>query len=515
MSIKTNVMSKMVKIMHNGSLELDLDSRQTLLEKATLYSKPCSFKAGELIMSPVEGGKAFYYVGKGSVEVSYNDQNDTRITVALIGEGEFFGEIGFFDGESRVRDIKANSDVEVGIFDQTIMDTMQEQDPELYMDFLVYMTRKICRKFRRIAGEREPVHSYADSLATRRSVRYSDSKPLPPSLIHSKGWHFISSRMEKCKAGLFDISHQLQQKEARGERDEPLERQCINLVVELNGSLGDFQQAMQGSGYEEVMWGYVFKEFYPYLMRSQFAERAYFKPKGYAGDFLMMEHIYANIPKGEGRLGELIDIFCLERPGSLAIHGRRQLIKKELSRISNELHQRGEKTRIMNLACGPNRELFDFLEQCEHTESVEALCVDIDAEALRYTNQYVNVFPHMASIRLMSENVIKWSLGRVSHEMGEMDIIYSAGLCDYLDARLFRALVTQCYKHLRPGGSLLLGNFTAYPDSLFLDKILKWELIYRNAEDLKEIFAPTPFGDNVTILAEKENVNLFALATKV
>jgi extracellular factor (EF) 3-hydroxypalmitic acid methyl ester biosynthesis protein len=500
--------------MHNSSEVLELDVQETLIEKATLYSKPCSFAAGEVIMSPAETTKTFYYVAKGTVEVGYTDQNDTRITVALIGAGEFFGEIGFFDGETRVRDIQANNDVDVGFYDQKTMDVMREEDPELYMDFLAYITQKICRKFRRIAGEREPVNSYADSLATRRSVRYSDSKPLPASLLHSKGWHFITSRMEKCKAGLFDLSHQLQQKEAQGARDETLERQCIDLVVELNGSLGAFQRAMDGSGYEEVMWGYVFKEFYPYLMRSRFAERAYFKPKGYAGDFLMMEHIYANTPKGEGRLGELIDTFCLERPGSLAIHGRRKLIKNELTRMSNDLHKQGKITRIMNLACGPNRELFDFIAECDHSESVEALCVDIDAEALQYTNQYVNIFPHMASIRLMSENVIKWSLGRASHKIEPMDIIYSAGLCDYLDTRLFRALVTQCYKHLKPGGSLLLGNFTAYPDSLFLDKILKWELIYRDADELKELFKPTPFGENVVILAEKENVNLFALATK-
>lgn len=168
----------------------------------------------------------------------------------------------------------------------------------------------------------------------------------------------------------------------------------------------------------------------------------------------------------------------------------------------------------MNLACGPNRELFDFLAECTHSESVEALCVDVDAEALQYTNQYVNIFPHRASIRLMSENVIKWSLGRVSHQIGEMDIIYSAGLCDYLDRRLFQALINQCFNHLKPGGTLLLGNFTPYPDSLFLDKILKWELIYRTEDDLKSLFASTHFGGNIDVIAEKAGVNLFARAVK-
>jgi SAM-dependent methyltransferase len=306
----------------------------------------------------------------------------------------------------------------------------------------------------------------------------------------------------------------MQKNESAGMSDEKVEQRCIDLLGELNGSLPAFQAAMAGSKYEDVMWGYVFKELFPYLMRSRFAERAYFKPKGYAGDFLMMEHIYANVPKGDGRLGEIIDTFCLQRPGSLAIHGRRKLLKDELLHRSDEIAGQGKVTRIMNLACGPNRELFDFLEECDHSELVEALCMDIDPEALRYTNRHVNIFPHKASIRLMSENVIKWSLGRVSQNIGMMDIIYSAGLCDYLDVKLFRALITQCYNHLNPGGTLLLGNFTPYPDSLFLDKLLKWELIYRNEEELREIFKPTPFGTNITIISEEANVNLFAVAIK-
>jgi extracellular factor (EF) 3-hydroxypalmitic acid methyl ester biosynthesis protein len=500
--------------MAKNSLHSERFTQHELLEQVIPFSNLCSFSEGEKILSPSEDPQAFYYVLKGTVEVSYMDQNDTRITVALIGEGEFFGEIGFFDGETRVRDIQANGDVEVGIFNDAAMTGLRVDNQGLYMDFVVFITRKICRKFRRIAGDREPVSSYAESLSTRRVGRYSESKPMPPSLLHSEGFHQISSRLESFKAELFDLSHQLQKNEAEGVSDEKLENRCIELVVELNDSLGGFEQAMSGTGYEEVMWGYVFKEVYPYLMRSRFAERAYFKPKGYAGDFLMMEHIYANEPKGEGRLGELIDTFCLQRPGSLAIHGRRELLKTELSRISDNLHARGESTRIMNLACGPNRELFDFLEECDHSESVEALCVDIDAEALQYTNQYVNIFPHRASIRLMSENVIKWSLGRVSHHLGEMDIIYSAGLCDYLDIRLFRALINQCHNHLKSGGTLLLGNFTPYPDSIFLDKLLKWELIYRTEDDLKEIFEPTLFGTSVNVISEKAGVNLFAVAVK-
>lgn len=489
-------------------------TQDTLLAEILPLARSRTFASGETIMSPDDDAQAFYYVQQGSVEVSYTDQQATRITVALIGEKEFFGEIGFFDGESRVRDIRANGEVTVTIFNAQTMNFLRQEIPGLYIDFLTFITQKICRKFRRIAGEREPVASYADLLSTRHSSTYTESKPIPASLLHSEGWHAATSRTSRFTAELFDLSLTLQQKDARGESDPASEKRCIELLGELSESLKDFQPIMAGSGYEEVMWGFLFKEVYPYLMRSRFAERAYFKPKGYAGDFLMMEHIYANEPKGDGRLGEIVDRFCLGRPGSLAIHGRRKLLRDRLAAISAENANGGRMTRIMNLACGPNRELFDFLAECPYSELIEALCVDIDPEALQYTNQHVNIFPHRASIRLMSENVIKWSLGRVTHQLGMLDVIYSAGLCDYLEPRLFKALIRRCHEHLNPGGTLMLGNFRHYPDSLFLDKLLKWELIYRDEDELRELFADTPFGDRVEIVIEEAQVNLFAIARK-
>jgi CRP-like cAMP-binding protein/SAM-dependent methyltransferase len=485
-----------------------------LLDSVLVYATIRHFSTGEPILSPETATNAFYYLVSGAVEVSYTDRVETRITVALIGEGEFFGEIGYFDGESRVRNIQAVGTARVGIFDETVMTKLRAAKPELFVDFLVFLTQNICGKFRRIAGEREPIAGYADSLSTRHASRYTEAKPLPAALVNSSQWHTLSSRVEVFKSELFNLSHRLQKAEAEGNRDLESEARCLAVMTELNAALPEFDQIMAGSNYNEVMWGYVFKEIFPYFMRSRFVERAYFKPKGYAGDFLMMEHIYADEPKGEGKLGEIIDAFCLQRPGSLAIRGRRILLKEQLMQRSAAIHALGRTTRIMNLACGPNRELFDFLADCSYSDTIEALCVDIDSEALQYTNQYVNIFPHRASIRLMSENVIKWAMGRVKHHIEPLDIIYSAGLCDYLDPRLFRALITQCYNHLKPGGTLLLGNFTFYPDSLFLDKLLKWELIYRTEDDLREIFAQTPFGDKIDILVEQSGVNLFAAAVK-
>ena len=62
---------------------------------------------------------------------------------------------------------------------------------------------------------------------------------------------------------------------------------------------------------------------------------------------------------------------------------------------------------------------------------------------------------------------------------------------------------------------MIIGNFTpANPDRQFMDNIMYWRLIHRDEHEMRKLFAETPFGDQVELIAEEEGVNLFAIATK-
>ena len=41
-----------------------------------------------------------------------------------------------------------------------------------------------------------------------------------------------------------------------------------------------------------------------------------------------------------------------------------------------------------------------------------------------------------------------------------------------------------------------------------------WRLIHRDEEEMRQLFAETAFGDRISLIAEEEGVNLFAVATK-
>lgn len=498
---------------YTGSLAAEQKKDNDLISLVLAFAEKKTFGAGDAILRPDSDAARFYYVVSGSVEVNYTHEAGTKITVALIGKDEFLGEIGYFDGISRVRNIQAADTVRIAIFTPEVMRNIQQHDPVLYSNFLEYLIGRICMKFRRIINETEPVASYAASLSSGGVLHYSDAILLPAELVSSANWHSVTAAVEGIKTELFDLAHRLQHDEMTGVVVAETEARCFQVLIKFVSLLPKLHKKMEGSGYEDQLWGYIFKEIYPYFMRSRLAERSYFKPKGYAGDFMMMEHIYNNIPAGEGRFGKLIDAFCLASQGAQAIRGRRALLREQLATLTRPLAESGNSIHIMNLACGSNRELFDFLRECEYTSLIDAICVDIDPDALQYTNAHVNTFPHGASIRLMQENVLEWALDHAQQKLPPQDIIYSVGLSDYLDRKLAKALVRQCCNHLKPGGVLILGNFTWYPDALFTGKFLRWELMYRTRDDMEELFDGTGVA-SVEILSEENNINLFAVARK-
>ena len=488
-----------------------LDKHQ--LDEVLRFSQASEYSAGEHVVVEGSASTCLYYVERGSIEVSYR-VGDTPIIVALIGPSNFFGEIGFFDGLSRVRNIRATEDSLIRLFDLASLTAMRNQNPLLYGDFVSMMARSICEKFRRILEEREPLAPYATTLsAGRRSLE--EVRPISPQLQKTDEWRFANRIVEEFKASFFELSYLLQQ-DSRVEIPETLKERCYGLMDTFNGRLQAAAALFKESEAADVLWGYIFKEIFPYFMRSRFAERAYYKPNGYAGDHLMMEMIYANQPDGDGKLGRIIDSWCLETAAARAVRGRRRFLKEQLENLCRSKASTQRSIKLMNLACGSNRELFDFLSDCDYTERIAAVCIDADPLALEYTHRRVDTFPHRAAVKLMKDNVVLWAIGRTKHNFGLNDIIYSAGLTDYLDDRIFLGLINRAYECLTKGGTLIIGNFgPGNHNKAFLDHILHWPLIHRSEEALTNLFSKSRFSGQVRVLTEENGVNLFAVAARI
>ncbi|MEJ2039662.1 MAG: class I SAM-dependent methyltransferase, partial [Desulfosarcinaceae bacterium] len=335
------------------------------------------------------------------------------------------------------------------VFDHAAMARIRTEQPRLYGEFVEYVLRSVCARFRRILADRGPLTAYAAQLSTGKEF-FQGLQPIPADLLGSSMLQEVNQELEKFKAEMFDVAYRLQ-KEGGNNTPPELQTKGEAILNNLKMKMRVQGPRIDASDAAELIWGYIFKEVFPYLMRSRFAERAYYKPKGYAGDFNMIELLYQNQPEGDGRLGTLVDRWVLNQTPARAVRSRRRLLHRLLGENCRRLGARQATVRIMNLACGPARELCDLFCDGSLSEVVEAVCVDIDPEALQFADQCLHAFSHGARINFMNMNVIKWAIGRTHQEFHPQDIIYSSGLCDYLDDRLLAALINRCHGQLKPG----------------------------------------------------------------
>ncbi|MDO9066303.1 MAG: cyclic nucleotide-binding domain-containing protein, partial [Chloroflexota bacterium] len=76
--------------------------------------QPKQYKKGWLIFSVGEPATSLYLIEKGQVKV-VSDAETERETIAVLGEGEFFGEMALLTGEPRTAAVRAMSDVDLWV----------------------------------------------------------------------------------------------------------------------------------------------------------------------------------------------------------------------------------------------------------------------------------------------------------------------------------------------------------------------------------------------------------------
>ena len=115
-------------------------------------------------------------------------------------------------------------------------------------------------------------------------------------------------------------------------------------------------------------------------------------------------------------------------------------------------------------------------------------------------------------LHLIRESVRRLLTSRqLSATLGKRDLIYSAGLFDYLNPRSFKALITSLYEALAPGGQLLVGNVATHnPTRWFMEYCLDWFLIHRSGAELLALAADLrPVPGDLAVESEPLGVNLF------
>jgi SAM-dependent methyltransferase len=224
---------------------------------------------------------------------------------------------------------------------------------------------------------------------------------------------------------------------------------------------------------------------------------AFTKPHGYAGDYEIIDRIYAQRISANPQLAAWDHYFHVQ-PASRAVRNRKDYFQALLSRHA----ARRRPLRVLNLASGPGRCMAEWLD-ANPTAEVTFTCVELDAAAIAHARELTRASANR--VTFVRENLLRYNTAE------RFDLIWAAGVCDYFSEQMFARMLRRYLNLLTPGGELVAGNFSeANPNRNYMEILGEWRLHHRPAETLRRIAQNAGArSEAVSIGAEPEGVNLF------
>lgn len=325
----------------------------------------------------------------------------------------------------------------------------------------------------------------------------------------------IFSRIRKYIKVSKDIQHALSKHPEDADRYQPVLNSTVDKIYQ---EITEYEKEKIAKS-ESVIYRLkkIFEKRYRrYFLYGEYIRWVYEKPFGYAGDFKIIDDIYRNEVHTQG-FDRLWDCWFQNLAASKSVRERKDDFRKIIIDFFN---QRGcEKLRIMNLACGPAREIKEILENDTRGiwRQVEFDCYDMDANALDFASKLLKNY---TNVRFFQKNAVRLALKKnIENEIpAKYDLIYSTGLFDYLDESIATRLVSNLGKLLKKGGLLVISNANdkySNPSAIWMEWIGEWYLIYRTAQEFRKIFLNAGFaGEQIEIVPQKCKVMQYALVKK-
>lgn len=310
----------------------------------------------------------------------------------------------------------------------------------------------------------------------------------------------------------------------------------FHLMDALGGLLGrdkqqeKYQQYVRSTRYYEI------------VQEAPFYWRIINKPNGYAGDAYMMHFIYRNQFEGATPFGMFLHKHACETQACVAVRNRKMFLKDQIMRIGGG--------KVLSLAAGPAEEIREILDDKDIAGKYEFLALDHDMDTVmafntvyenpKFKYALANAFQIISGNYMMAKprkftrkycfprkdfqgwrrilSAAKYELNHL--ETNKFDLVYSSGLYDYIktfpldDTKGTVALTRHLFGMVKPGGSLIVGNFSrSNPRDLrfCMEYVYDWQLIYRSREEMIHFARAIPENQiaNIEVMEEPSGINYF------
>lgn len=247
------------------------------------------------------------------------------------------------------------------------------------------------------------------------------------------------------------------------------------------------------------------------VLQDPFVRRAYQKPRGYAGDAVMLDFIYQHpsvapaIDAAPPIVQSLMQ-FTTNAQGPRGVRNRAALLAGEIDATARRVSQ----PAILSLACGHLREA-RMSRALREGKVGRFLALDQDVESLAVVTAETGGFGVEAR-----EGSVKTVIAR-GKELGQFDFVYAAGLYDYLNDKLAARLLQALFERVKPGGKVWIANFLPdIQDRGYMEAYMDWWLIYRDAAQMRQLGDALPADEVATMrtFAEHDDAVVFLEAVR-
>jgi extracellular factor (EF) 3-hydroxypalmitic acid methyl ester biosynthesis protein len=241
-------------------------------------------------------------------------------------------------------------------------------------------------------------------------------------------------------------------------------------------------------------------------------ERAFFKPRGYPGDAILIDLFYG----GEGvhpyveeatRLGQEIYRYTSGNPAARALRRRKEVLATMIDRVCGATPG----ARVMTLGCGHLREA-EMSQAVSQRKVDKFLAMDRDPDSLRVVREKFGPFGVETAVGTVNELISD------ADQLGKFDLVYAAGPYDHLNRWTATRLTEALFKTTRSSGLLLVTNFVhGIKDVGYIEAFMDWQLNYRNPTDMFSLTATVPeddIADRRTFAEESGGIVFLAVRRK-
>ncbi|MBI5068556.1 MAG: class I SAM-dependent methyltransferase [Deltaproteobacteria bacterium] len=255
---------------------------------------------------------------------------------------------------------------------------------------------------------------------------------------------------------------------------------AIQAMHALSQALRDRRTSLGEAEWDELMRDAREHPLAALLREDPLTDRARARPRGYPGDAVAMDFMYAGMPSAirqtTSRLGRAVFAYTAGcSAAAVAVRQRRNTLSLAIDEVASSVSG----ARVMAAGCGHLREA--RLSRAVTSGTLgELVALDGDREHLRVVSRE---FGPATKVKTVFAGVAEVAAGKL--QLGGFDLVYSAGLFERLDDGEARAVTAALLHTLRPGGRLLISNFVdGFLAHELMQAFMDWKLACRDETQL-------------------------------